>query len=371
MHTVIRPPFKAMARALEKEQGTFAVKGGHRSMQHIIVVTLFLLVLWMARSYLVAAAWGIVIAIAIWPLYQYMANAVSRVAPISRRRNWLAALLTTMVTALVLAVPVSIGLAEIGRDGQALVNWIGEARQAGIEVPGWVKRLPLIGERLSDVSSLLNKIDMDRLPGWASGLSAAFTYRLLIALLTLLALYFLLRDGMAISDLLAVLARSWLGERGERFLQELVIAVRGVVNGTVVVAVGEGLLIGLGYWLASVPHSVTFAVLTIAFAMLPFGAWLVFTAASIALLLNGGTLFAAAGLFGWGAIVMLTGDNFVQPALIGGAARLPFLLSLVAILGGVETFGLVGLFLGPIIMAGFLTALREWTYDGSGRHSLK
>jgi predicted PurR-regulated permease PerM len=99
MHTVIRPPFKAVARALEKEQETFTVKGGHRSMQHIIVVTLFLLVLWMARSYLVAAAWGIVIAIAIWPLYQYMANAVSRFAPISRRRNWLAALLTTMVTA--------------------------------------------------------------------------------------------------------------------------------------------------------------------------------------------------------------------------------------------------------------------------------
>ena len=55
----------------------------------------------------------------------------------------------------------------------------------------------------------------------------------------------------------------------------------------------------------------------------------------------------------------------MQPALIGGAARLPFLLSLVAILGGIETFGLVGVFLGPIIMAAFLTALREWTYNKS------
>jgi predicted PurR-regulated permease PerM len=343
-------------------------KGGHQRVKKIILLTLFLLVLWMARSYLVAAAWGTVIAIAIWRLYQYVPNAVSRFVPVSRRRNWLAPLLTTIATALVSAVPVSVGLADIGREGQALVNWIERAQQAGIEVPDWVKRLPLIGERVRDshdLSNFVKNIDLDRLAGWASGLSGAFTYRILIALLTFMTLYFLLRDGIAISDRLAVLAKSWLGPPGERFLQELVTAVRGVVNGTVVVAVAEGLLIGAGYWLASVPHSVGFAILTIAFAMLPLGAWFAFTAATIALLLNGGTPVAAAGLFGWGAVVMLTGDNFVQPALIGGAARLPFLLSLVAILGGIETFGLVGLFLGPIIMAAFLTALREWSYSGS------
>src|SRR3954451_4876563 len=150
-----------------------------------MVLILFLLVLWMARSYLVAAAWGTVIAIAIWPLYHYVANAVSRFVPVSRRRNWLAALLTTIATALVSAVPVSVGLAEIGREGQALVNWIEQAQQAGIEVPDWVKRLPLIGERLRDshdLGNFLNNIDVDRLAGWASGLSGAFTYRLLIAL---------------------------------------------------------------------------------------------------------------------------------------------------------------------------------------------
>src|SRR3954447_18272267 len=162
-------------------------------MQHIILITFFLLVLWMASSYLVAAAWGIVIAIAIWPLYQYLATAVSRFVPVSSRRNWLAALLTTIATALVLAVPISVGLAEVGRDGQALMNWIGQAQQAGIDVPSWVKRLPLIGERLSDVGSFLNNIDLDRLARWASGLSGEFTYRLLIALLTFMSLYFLLR----------------------------------------------------------------------------------------------------------------------------------------------------------------------------------
>ena len=57
---------------------------------------------------------------------------------------------------------------------------------------------------------------------------------------------------------------------------------------------------------------------------------------------------------------MVIGDNFVQPGLIGGAARLPFLWALIGIVGGLETFGLVGLFLGPVIMAALLTIWREW-----------
>jgi predicted PurR-regulated permease PerM len=58
--------------------------------------------------------------------------------------------------------------------------------------------------------------------------------------------------------------------------------------------------------------------------------------------------------------VMLLGDNIVQPALIGGAARLPFLLTLFGIIGGLESFGLVGLFIGPVLMAALLTIWREW-----------
>jgi predicted PurR-regulated permease PerM len=73
----------------------------------------------------------------------------------------------------------------------------------------------------------------------------------------------------------------------------------------------------------------------------------------------------AAGVFGWGAAVMLAGDNLVQPALIGGSARLPLVWTLVGILGGVETFGLVGLFVGPVVMAALYAIWRDWTMPGS------
>jgi predicted PurR-regulated permease PerM len=108
-----------------------------------------------------------------------------------------------------------------------------------------------------------------------------------------------------------------------------------------------------------VPNAALFAILTTAFAMLPMGAWLAFGTAAIVLALTGGSMVAAAGVFGWGATVMLIGDNVVQPALIGGAVRLPFLWTLLGILGGLETFGLIGLFLGPVLMAALLTIWRQ------------
>jgi len=135
--------------------------------------------------------------------------------------------------------------------------------------------------------------------------------------------------------------------------------VRGAVNGTVLVAIGEGSLIGIGYAVAGVPRPVLFTLATIAVAMLPFGAWLAFgTAASV--LIVTGHIAAGLILFGFGAAVMLIGDNIVQPALIGNSVRLPFLWVLVATFGGLETFGLVGLFVGPAVMAALFLVWKEW-----------
>jgi len=127
-----------------------------------------------------------------------------------------------------------------------------------------------------------------------------------------------------------------------------------------VVAVLEGILIGVAYAIAGVPYWALLGFFTIAFAMLPFGAWIAFTVAAFVLLLSGGSVMAAALVFGWGAIVMLFGDHFIWPTLVGGAARLPFLFALIGIFGGLQTFGLIGLFVGPVIMAALLTVWREW-----------
>jgi predicted PurR-regulated permease PerM len=140
----------------------------------------------------------------------------------------------------------------------------------------------------------------------------------------------------------------------------LVEAIRGTVFGTVVVAVIEGTLIGAAYFVAGVSNPLLFGILTAAFAMLPLGAWLVFTAASLLLLAQGGSGLAAASVFAFGAAVMIAGDTFLWPTLVGNAARLPFLLALIGIFGGVQFFGLLGLFAGPVVMAALLVVWREW-----------
>ena len=84
-----------------------------------------------------------------------------------------------------------------------------------------------------------------------------------------------------------------------------------------------------------------------------------FTAAAVTLGVSGGSGTAALCVFAWGAVVMLAGDHYVWPTLVGGAARLPFLFAFVGIFGGIATFGLLGLFLGPVIMAALLTIWRE------------
>ena len=347
-----------------------------RKARFLFAAALLLLALWVVRSYLAALAWAAIIAVAVWPLYvRFQARLPAR------RRALLAPLLFTVLAAVVIALPLGLILGEIGREGQVLVDWLGEAQKSGLPVPDWVGRVPVLGERAANwwaqnlkppggAASVLAGLDKDTIGTWTSSLGGQLLHRLLLMLLTLMGLFLLLRDGASIGARLLGAADRWLGDPGERLAERTVEAVRGTVNGTVVVALGEGILIGLGYLVAGVPHPVLFGLLTVAFAMLPLGAWIAFTAAALLLLGQGGSLIAAGGLFAFGAAVMLAGDNFVQPALIGGAIRLPFLLTLVGILGGVETFGLVGLFLGPVIMAALLTIWREWV-EGPGTEEVR
>ena len=329
-------------------------------------VLLVLLALWVARDFLVPLAWAAVIAIAVWPAYARFTALVP-----GRRSDVLAPLVFTLLTGVVLLVPVILLVPHIAQASDAFVRWITELRENGIAVPGWAAQLPVAGEflarwweaNLSNPGSALEwlrQLDLESVTGWTRALGGELLHRLVHFFLTLLALFFFLRDGAAIGDRILETADRLLGDPGERLASKMADAVRGTVNGTVVVAVAEGVIIGVGYVVAGVPNPLLFGMLTIAFAMVPFGAWAAFTAAALALLFQGGSLLAAGSVFGFGAAVMLVGDNFIWPALVGNTARLPFLLALIGIFGGLQAFGLIGLFVGPVIMAAVLIVWREW-----------
>ena len=176
----------------------------------------------------------------------------------------------------------------------------------------------------------------------------------------MIALFLVLRDGAWLADHALATAGRVLGNPGEQLVGKIADAVRATVNGTLAAAILKGAIIGGAYVLTGVSHPLLWTVLTMTLAMVRFGVWGALATAAATLALDGGTLLNAAGLLGFGAATLLVGENFVQPMLIGGAARLPFLLVLIGILGGMQSFGLIGLFLGPVIMAALLTVWREW-----------
>jgi predicted PurR-regulated permease PerM len=185
-------------------------------------------------------------------------------------------------------------------------------------------------------------------------------HRLFLFAITLIAVSLVLRDGTWLADRSVVTARRLLGSPGTRLIGKIAEATRATVNGTIAATILKGAVLGIAYVMMGVPHPLLFSVLTTVLALVPLGAWVALAAASLTLVVQDGTLLAPVGLFVYSAAVLLIGDNFIQPALIGGSAELPLPLVLIGILGGMHFFGLVGLFLGPVIMAALLAVWREW-----------
>ena len=341
-----------------------------------IALVLFLVLLagWMAWDFMTPLGWATIIALAAWPAYRRFAELFPRT-----RREGLAPLLFTLLVGVVVLVPVTLATHRASQEGQAIVQVLTHYRQNGIPVPDWLRDVPAFGEpvsrwwqaNLSDATAVVEWIgaaDTKNDAVVTRAIGAEVLHRLVLFVVTLMALFGLLRHGGWIANRVLETADRVLGDPGERLASKVVDAIRGTVNGTIAVAVAEGALIGVAYWMAGVPHPLLFTILTIAFAMLPLGAWAMFSAASLLLVLEGGSPFNAAAVFGFGALVMLIGDAFVWPALVGNAARLPFLAALIGIFGGLQAFGLIGLFLGPVIVTALLTIWREWLLPREGRN---
>jgi predicted PurR-regulated permease PerM len=273
-----------------------------------------------------------------------------------------------LAIALLVFVPLALVTYELAQQSSLLSSSIAQWRKTGVAVPDWIEHLPLAADAVTHwwrenlakpetASAWLQKVNAE---GLLQAFGVQLLHRLLMLFVSLVILFFFLRNGQVVASHLLVTAERILGDPGEGLVEKSVDAIRGTVGGAVVVAVAEGIVIAPAYVLAGVTDPALFAILTTAFAMLPFGAWVVFIAAAAALLATGGSGLAAGAVIAWGAFVMIVGDQFIWPKLIGSAARLPFVFAFIGIFGGLASFGLVGLFLGPVIMAAFLAVWREW-----------
>jgi predicted PurR-regulated permease PerM len=332
----------------------------------LLSAVIVLLALWILQGFLAALAWAVIIAIASWPLFKRF----ERRLPQTSTRT-VAAILFTLLVAVLFIAPLVYALIKLVVEAEVLSKQLMTAEQSGLPAPDWLGHIPGINTWLLDqwnavlgtpggVVDWMRRSEHGSVFAWARSLGQQVLRRSVVLIFTLFALFFLYRDGEVLAGQLSALIRASLGERGTLYLQHVVAAVRATVNGLVLVGLGEGVLIGIAYAMAGVPSPAVWGALTGLLAIIPFAAPIVFGIAALLLAVQGSVVSAIAVL-AWGTIVLFVADHFVRPLLIGGAIKLPFLWVLLGILGGLETFGLLGLFLGPVIMALAMALWREWT----------
>lgn len=172
--------------------------------------------------------------------------------------------------------------------------------------------------------------------------------------------FFILRDAPELSRRLSVAVERLAGERGQRLIKVAGDTVRGVIFGILGTALAQAVVAGIGFWIAGVPAVVLLSVLIFFFAVIPYGPPLIWVPAGI-WLCSEGEIGMGIFLFIWGAGVISTVDNFLRPYLISHGSKTPFALIFCGVIGGALAFGLVGVFLGPILLAVGYRLIAEWT----------
>lgn len=318
------------------------------------------------RLFLVPIAWAIILVYVTWPLHRRLSGWLGA-------RTGISASLMTLFLTLSFGLPLLGGIVmlrdEVPAAHQALVVFVAGGADS---LSPRVARLPWIGpelERLLELSAedpaALRTQILEWLRPWAEesirilgdiGLTA---FKFGFALLTA---FFLYRDGESLLGEARRVFGGLLGPRAGHYLKAVGDTTQAVLYGLVLTALLQGALAGAGYWAAGVQAPILLGVVTAVFALVPFGTPLVWGLVSGWLLLSG-QVWEGTGLAAWGALVVSQIDNLFRPLVISSATRIPYLLILFGVLGGIAAFGLLGLFLGPIVIAVLLAVWREWVHE--------
>jgi predicted PurR-regulated permease PerM len=275
----------------------------------------------------------------------------------------------TLLLAFVLVLPLIWLGVQAAHEGRPIAQWLGNLGQQGFGTPAWLSRIPYVGERMSAwwqetlagpgaAQTMFGHAGTSGVLNVTRTLGVEVASRLTILIFSLLALFFLYRDGPSGIAEAHVISDRLFGPPGSKLGKNAIAAVRGTVNGLVLVGLVEGVLLGMAYVVAGLKHAALLGLATGVLGTVPFGAPLIYILCALYLFANAQTT-AAIGLLVFGSVVVFIADHFVRPILIGTATRLPFLWVLLGIFGGLETFGLIGLFLGPAIISVLIAMWRE------------
>ena len=320
------------------------------------------------RPFVSAALWAVILCFSTWPLFL-------RLEELLGGRRALSALIATTLLAAIIVVPVVILGATLADNVSALISASQKLIQEGPpSPPDWVASLPLIGGKVANYWNYLNESSSVRLHELARLLPAAkkigvwggkaLAQGIFQIALSLLIAFFFYRDGHAAANQIHASLHQIAGERGDRLLELASATIRAVVYGVLGTALLQGVVAAIGFAVAGVPGAVSLGFVTFVLSFLPGGPPIVAAPAAFWLYREGSTAWAVF-MIAWGVMVGAL-DNVVKPLLISRGGSTPMILVMLGVLGGALAFGVIGMFLGPTLVALGYSLFEQWAVAAAG-----
>lgn len=320
------------------------------------------------KYFIVPVLWASIIAYMTWPIYKYIHMRCGD------RANLSATIMISLVI-LVIGIPLTFAVFLLQLEGRNLYLDLHRQLSSGnFQLPSFIGQLPFIGPAITESVNEINANPAaltQTINTWIQGhmnygkIVVGEISRNLIKLgFVIFTLFFFYRDGRTILQQVSTALEKIIGPRIHHYLDTISETTRAVVYGVGLTAVAQAILAGLSYFVAGAPNPMLLTIVTFVFALIPFGTPLAYGAVSLWLFTHG-QMLEAIGVMIWGVCIVSTSDNVIRPLVISGATKIPFLLIMFGVLGGISSFGLVGLFIGPVILAILLAIWREWLHESS------
>jgi predicted PurR-regulated permease PerM len=322
--------------------------------------------------FVTALLWGAILAFSTYRPYLRLAGALGG-------RRGIAALLIVLAILVVLIGPVVVGGTAFATRVPELVLAVQSRLGSGTPpLPDWISHLPLIGPRMEETWEAIaarNPEMVVRLRQFAApvfgaalaaGLSVVQGIGLLILSVLFAAFFYLSGDSLGVA--LQGAMRRVAGAQAPVLLALIGGTVKGVVYGILGTSLAQALLCAVGYWIAGLPSPGLLGLLTFFLAVIPGGPLLVVVPGAIWLVQQGEAGWAVF-LVGWSLAVGIGIDNVLKPIIIGRSSHVPFILIMLGVLGGAAAFGLLGVFVGPTLLAVAHAVLRDWVTLKTGMPS--
>ncbi|HEY2560081.1 MAG TPA: AI-2E family transporter YdiK [Caldimonas sp.] len=319
--------------------------------------------LWILRPFLGATIWAAMLVVTTWPMLLWIQ------ARLGNRRS-LAVLAMVLILLLLFVLPLTLAITTIAANADVVVDWAKSLSTRGLpQLPEWIARLPLVGPKLaaiwddlvaSGVAGLEAKVtpyarDVTSWVVTQAGVIGALTLQFLLTVVIAGIMY---AQGEAAARKVRQFGYKLGSTRGEDAVVLAGKAIRGVALGVGVTAIVQAVIGGIGLAVAGVPFAALLTAVMFMLCIVQLGPTLVMAPATIWVFWNGST--------GWGvfllvwSIVVGVMDNFLRPILIRRGADLPLLLIFAGVIGGLLGFGLVGVFVGPVMLAVSYTLIDAW-----------